>query len=213
MSALEQVAGYLNDTAGWDKPVVLVNHEWWGVNPQIRGVADRLAKEGFVTFVPDLYHGKLATDRQEASRLMNELDWARVEQDLAGAVAAVKRKAPGAKVGIVGFCLGGAVSLLGAAKVPGLTAGVTYYGIGDGVDLSAISIPVQGHFATHDDWVTPKRVDELEAALKKSGAPAELFRYDAPHAFANESRAEVHRPEHARTAWDRTVKFLHQHLG
>lgn len=212
MDAIEQLPGYLNDSAGWDRPAVLVNHEWWGANRQIREVADRLAKEGFVTFVPDLYHGKVATDPEGAAKLMRALDWKRAMRDLAAAVAAVRAKAAGAVVGIMGFSLGGAVALMGAARVPEFRASVAYYGIPEGVDLSSISIPVQGHYATQDTLFTPGMVDALEAALKKGGGKVELYRYDAPHAFANESH-EVHRPEHARTAWDRTVKFLHQHLG
>lgn len=213
MDKLDNLDGYLNDSAGWGKPVVLVNHEWWGVNQQIRSVADRLAREGFVTFVPDLYHGKVATDAQSAGRLMGELDWKRAEKDLQEAVDAAKKKAPGARVAVMGFCMGGAVTLMGAARVKGLSAAVVYYGIPDKVDLSACAIPVQGHFASQDEWCSPKKVDALEATLKKAGAPAELFRYDAQHAFANEKRPEVHHPEHARAAWERTVKFLHEKVG
>lgn len=205
--------GYLNATAGPGTPAVLVNHEWWGVNQQIRGVADRLAKEGFVTFVPDLYHGKLATDREGAAKLMGALDWKRAEQDLKAAVGALRARDPGAKVGIMGFCMGGAVSLMGAAKVSDLAACVPYYGIPDGVDLSQIRGAVQGHFARRDDWCTPARVDELEQTLRKASVRAEIYRYEAGHAFANETRREVHDPASTAQAWDRTVKFLKAQLA
>jgi carboxymethylenebutenolidase len=205
--------GYLNASAGPGKPAVVVIHEWWGLNQQIRGVVDRLAKEGFITFAPDLYHGKLATDGASAAKLAGSLDWNRAAQDLKAAVGALGAREPGARVGIVGFCMGGAVALMGAAKLPELAACVPYYGIPDGVDLSRIQAAVQGHFARHDDWCTPARVDELERTLRKAQVRSEIHRYDAAHAFANEARPEVHDPARAAEAWDRTVKFLRAHLA
>jgi carboxymethylenebutenolidase len=212
-SSGKPLPGYLNVSAGDGKPVLLVNHEWWGVNDQIRRVADRFAKEGFITFVPDLYHGQLANDPEGASALMKKLDWGRAVQDVMAAVAALRAHFPGAKVGVTGFCMGGAVSFAAASAIPDLAACVPFYGIPAGADLSRIRAPVLAHFAKHDDWCTPELVDRVEGTLKKAGVRAEIHRYDAHHAFFNEDRKEVHSPEHAKVAWERTIAFLNKTLS
>ena len=195
--------------AGERAPGFVLIQEWWGLNRQIEGVADRLAAEGYRVLVPDLYRGRSTTDPDEASRLMGALDFlAAAEQDVRGCVQHLKRSSP--KVAVGGFCLGGAVTVIAAVKVPEADAAVCFYGIPPAAvaDPAKIRIPFAGHFANLDDWCTPAAVDVLKAALEKGGAPHEIFRYDAAHAFLNESRPEVYDRSCAELAWQRTLAFL-----
>src|SRR6201987_5280386 len=165
--------GYLA-MAGPDRPGIIVIQEWWGLNDQICGVADRFARAGYNALAPDLYKGRLTARVDEASHLMSSLDFAdATNQDLRG--AAQHLQGMSGKVAVMGFCMGGALTIAAAVHVPGLAAAVPFF-----------RIPLQGHFANQDDWCTPLAVDEFEAALTTSGTPFEVHRYEAAHAFANE---------------------------
>jgi carboxymethylenebutenolidase len=135
------------------------------------------------------------------------------EQNVRGAVQYLKRN--GAKVGIAGFCMGGAVAIIGAAKIPELAAAVSFYGIPpeQAVKPADVRIPLQGHFANHDDFITPKVVDDFEKALKAARKDVEFFRYDAHHAFVNEQRMAVHDRQAAELAFGRAAAFLRKHLA
>jgi carboxymethylenebutenolidase len=209
------VDGALAVPAGSGKaPAVVVIQEWWGLNEQIKGIADRLAGEGFVALVPDLYHGKLATDRDEASHLMNTLDWTRAMDDLAGAVAHLREHPrSNGKVAVVGFCMGGALSFAAAASIPGLAAVVPCYGVPGQADYTKVDAPILAHFCKTDDWATPEIARKIQAQIEEQGGSMELHLYDAEHAFMNEKRPEVYHPEAAKQAWARTIAFLRQHAG
>jgi carboxymethylenebutenolidase len=205
---------------GAGAPGVVVVSEWWGLgSPKERSphLADRLAEEGFRALVPDLFRGKHTTDPGEASRQMNGLDMATaVDQDLRGAVQHLKTYPGGkARAGIVGFCMGGALAIAAAVRVPELEVAVAFYGLppAELADPSRIRVNFQGHFARRDDWVTPARVDELERKLKAGGVVYELYRYEAGHAFMNDVRPEAYDAQSARQAWDRAVPFLRRALG
>lgn len=205
--------GYLAD-AGRGRPGVVVIQEWWGLNDQICGVADRFARAGFNALAPDLYHGRVTQDPDEAGHLMNGLDFpGATHQDIRGAVAHLQ--SIGSKVGVMGFCMGGALTIAAAVHVPGLSAAVCFYGIPpqEFADPANIRIPFQGHFANQDDWCVPSAVDALEASLRKTGATAEIHRYDAAHGFFNERRGDVYNANFANQAWDRMTSFLNRHLG
>ena len=118
------------------------------------------------------------------------------------------------KVGLTGFCLGGAVTILGACRVPEFTAAVCFYGLPpESVAKPAdIKVPLQAHFANRDDWCTPEAVDKFEAGLKAAAKKAEIFRYDADHGFVNEQR-DAHDRAAAELAWERTLAFWSAHLG
>jgi carboxymethylenebutenolidase len=135
------------------------------------------------------------------------------DQIVRGAVLHLKKSA--AKVGLTGFCLGGAVTVIGACRIPELSAAVSFYGIPPeaAAKPADVKVPLQGHFANTDDWCTPAVVDAFEAALKAAGKPAEIYRYDASHAFMNEQRQEVYDRPAADLAWRRTLDFLKKHLG
>jgi carboxymethylenebutenolidase len=203
--------GYLA-TAGQGRPGIVVIQEWWGLNDQICGVADRFARAGYNALAPDLYKGRLTARVDEASHLMSSLDFPdATNQDLRGAVQHLQGMS--GKVAVMGFCMGGALTIAAAVHVPGLAAAVPFYGIPpkDFADPAQIRIPLQGHFANEDDWCTPLAVDEFEAALTTSGAPFEVHRYEAAHAFANE-RSAAYNVDSANEAWDRMLGFLQRTL-
>lgn len=204
--------GYLAD-AGPGSPSVILIQEWWGLNDHIRALVDRMATAGITTLAPDLYRGRLASSADEASHMMSGLDFAdATHQDLRGATEYLAQR--GSKVGVMGFCMGGALTVASAVHVPGLSAAVCFYGIppAEFADPARIRIPFQGHFASLDDWCTPALVDKLEAAMKQAGQHPDIHRYQAHHAFVNQTRPEVYDAACAQQAWDRTVQFLRAHL-
>jgi carboxymethylenebutenolidase len=210
------VPGALHVPAGGPgRGAVVLIHEWWGLNGHIHGVADRLTREGFTVFAVDLYGGKVAPDAATAGQYMGAVDWKAAVETLLRASEALHARAPGTKVGVTGFCMGGAAALLLAARDPQLAACVPFYGIPQEsrADLTRIRAPVLGHYARHDEWCTPERVDALEQKLKAAGIPVELHRYDAQHAFFNDTRPEVYSAQDAETAWRRTVAFFRAQLA
>ena len=206
--------GYLaTPKTGSSAPGFVVIQEWWGLNDQIKKTADRLAGVGYRALVPDLYRGKVTTANDEANHLMTNLNFPDAAgQDIRGAVQYVKESSK--KVAVGGFCMGGALTILAAMRVPEMDAGACFYGVPplDVADLKKIKIPLICHFANQDDWCTPAKVNDLESALKHSKSEFELYRYDAHHAFMNEARPEVYDPACAKTAWERTLKFLKKAL-
>jgi carboxymethylenebutenolidase len=199
--------GYLA-SAGNGRPGLVVIQEWWGLNDQICGVADRFARAGYNALAPDLYKGRVVTTPDEANHLMTGLDFPdATHQDLRG--AAQHLKGSSGKLGVMGFCMGGALTVAALVHVPEFAAGVCFYGIppAEFADPAKIKVPFEGHFANQDDWCTPALVDQLETALKGAGAPHEIFRYDAAHAFFNE-RSAAYDLASANQAWERTAEFL-----
>ena len=210
----KEAEGYLAKAARANAPGVVVIQEWWGLQEQIKGVCDRLALAGYEALAPDLYAGTVVAyhDTAAAEREMNSLNFLDVtDQVVRGAVRLLKGSA--ARVGLMGFCLGGAVTILGACRVPELSAAVCFYGLPPAqiAKPADLKVPVQGHFADRDDWCTPKAVDAFEAGVKEAGKDVEVFRYDADHGFINEQRA-VHDRAAAELAWERTLNFWATHL-
>jgi carboxymethylenebutenolidase len=204
----KEAHGYLANAAKGDAAGVVVIQEWWGLQDQIKGLCDRFAVAGFDALAPDLYKGKVVPyhDTDAAGKEMNSLDF------MDATTQFLARN--GAKVGLTGFCLGGAVTIIGATKIPELTAGVVFYGIPPeaAAKPADVKIPLQAHFASKDDWCTPQLVDGFEKAMKEAGKSLELFRYDADHAFVNEQRMSVHDRKAAELAWDRATGFFRKHL-
>jgi carboxymethylenebutenolidase len=217
----KSVEGYLAEPAqGARAPGVVVIQEWWGMGDQIKGVADRLAKAGYRALVPDLYRGKKTLDAKEAEHLMSGLDFGEAAgQDVRGAVQYLKAASP--KVGVTGFCMGGALTLLAAVNVPEADAFAPWYGFPplEYVDASKIRAPLLGHFATEDQFFPIGKVDELEKKLRAANVKFEFHRYQAKHAFANEEANErklpplEYHPQAAAQAWQRTLDFFGRHLG
>ena len=208
--------GYLANAARGDAPGLVVIQEWWGLQEQIKAMCDRFALAGFDALAPDLFKGVVVPyhDPDAAGKEMSKLNFIdATTQTVRGAVQYLKRN--GAKVGITGFCMGGAVAIIGAAHIPELSAAVSFYGIppAEAVKPGDVKIPLQGHFANKDDHITPKVVDDFEKALKSAGKTFEFFRYDAGHAFVNEQRMAVHDRQAAELAWGRATEFFKKHLG
>ena len=204
--------GYLA-AAGQGRPGIVVIQEWWGLNDQICGVADRFARAGYNALAPDLYQGRVTTVPDEANHLMEGLDFAgATHQDLRGAAQHLREQS--GRVAVIGFCMGGALTIAAGVHVPEVAAGVCFYGIPpkDFADPARSQVPFQGHFANRDDWCTPAAVDALETAMTGAGAAPEIYRYDAAHAFANE-RSAAYDVGCANLAWDRTSTFLAAHIG
>lgn len=208
-SSAGEASGVLVTPDGAGKPPgVVVIQEWWGVNDQIKSVAERYAAAGFAAIVPDLYHGKLAKDAEEAGQLMNALDFGKAIQEIAGAVAFLRERGS-AKVAVTGYCLGGALTFATALHVRGLAAVVPFYGVPSGDhDWTKIDAPIQAHFALHDGWAKVSDAEKIKAAVK---VPMELYSYDAQHAFANQRRPDVYHPEAAKQAEDRALAFIRSH--
>lgn len=204
---------YLVEAVPQSKAGIVLLQEWWGLNPQIRATADRLAAAGFQVLAPDLYKGRVTQDPDEANHLMNGLDFAgATHQDVRGAVRHLLGTSC-SKVAVMGFCMGGALTVASAVHVPELSAAVCYYGIppAEFADPAHIRIPFQGHFADADTWCTPAAADALERAMLVAGQQPVLFRYPAAHGFFNDTRP-AYQTECAEQAWQRTVLFLRQHL-
>lgn len=197
-------------------PAVVIIHEWWGVNDQIRSLADRWAEAGFIALAPDLYHGKVIEigKADQAQAAMSALDFGRAVQEIGAAVARLQKdpRSTG-KVAVTGYCMGGALTLATACNVAGLSAAVPYYGMPPGADWSKVTAPVQGHFAQHDDWATVDGAKKIQAALAEHGKQMELHVYDAQHAFCNDRRPEVYNAAAAKQAWERTLAFVRKHTA
>jgi carboxymethylenebutenolidase len=210
----KKISGYLAaPPADRRVPGIVVIQEWWGLNAQIQGVAAALAGAGYRALVPDLYRGEVTVEAAEAEHLMSGLDFLdAAKQDIRGAAQVLRQESR--KVGAVGFCMGGALSILAAVFVPELDAVVDWYGVPpeEAADTRTIKVPLQGHFARRDAFFPIAQVDALEKRLRAAGVPHEFHRYDAEHAFGNETGPH-HDPAHKELAWRRTLEFFAKHLG
>ena len=185
----------------------------------ITDVCDRFAGEGFVTLAPDLYHGKTASEPDEAGKLMMAMRLDKAGKDMSGALEAVAARSNG-KVGVVGFCMGGGLALMVASQRPDLVrAVVPFYGIvpweGAQPDYGAITAAVLGHYAEHDDFASAEAVAALESTLRAAGnKDVTIYTYPGTvHAFFNDEPPRPARPGGFQVAWERTIEFLHSHLG
>jgi carboxymethylenebutenolidase len=208
-------AGYLATPSGRG-PGLVVIQEWWGLVDHIKDLCDRFAAEGFVSLAPDLYHGKAATEPDDAGKYLMSLNIEQAARDMSGAVDfllaqdAVQPKA----VGTTGFCAGGTLSLYLATVKPIKACAPFYpYPFVEYPDLSKVSGAVQFHVGEHDQGPTVKQAQELVDGLQRLGKDAELYEYPgADHAFMNDTRADVYRPDAAAAAWKRMLDFFRKNL-
>lgn len=197
-------------------PAVIVVHEWWGLNGQIREMARTLARQGYVAIVPDLYHGKVASDPDAAHILMRGLDEDGAVADLAAAaewVRAQPRTSP-RRCGVMGFCMGGHLAELLAFQDSAISAAVVFYGTPESRPerIAALRAPLLGHYGAEDQGIDTSRVEAFRRALEAAGKDAEVYVYSgAGHAFMNQEQ-KSYRPEAARLAWVRTLAFLQKYL-
>jgi carboxymethylenebutenolidase len=209
--------GYLATPASGGGPGVIVIQEWWGLVPHIEDIADRFAAEGFVALAPDLYHGEKATGPDQAGKLMMALNIDQAEKDLRGAIQYLRQQpgVTGTKVGTVGFCMGGALSLFAASKNPEVGACVVFYGGHPKVqpDLPNLQAPVLGIWGGKDGFVNQDVVRKLDEQLTSFGKRHEFHTYPAAdHAFFNDTRKEVYDPAASADAWQKTIAFFNKEL-
>ena len=212
-----QASGYLAIPEKGTGPGVVVIQEWWGLVGHIKEVCDRFAANGYVALAPDLYHGKIAKSPDEAGKFMMALRIDGAEKDLRGAIEFLlgHEATTGSKAGIIGFCMGGALSLYAATKNPKVGACVVFYGGHPNVkpDLPNLQAPVLGIYAERDGFVTPELVHQLERQLKKLGKSVEVHIYPGvDHAFFNDQRPEVYDEKASADAWRRVLEFFAKHL-
>ena len=178
---------------GLRAPALVLVHEWWGVNDHVRSIATRLSREGFIVYAPDLFHGKTTKDPGEASALMAALDWKRALAEIASSVAFLGDHVySNGKVGVVGFCMGGALTFA-AAALDEVSAVVPFYGLPkpEFAKKEKMRAPIQAHFAARDEWAKAGIARELQAELEAAGRSMDLHVYDADHAFMKIGRAHV----------------------
>ncbi len=207
--------GYLATPAGGKGPGLLVIQEWWGLVGHIKKVCDRFAAEGFSALAPDMYHGQTANEPDGAGKLFMALNIAQAEKDLRGAAAALAAHSSTAKIGAVGFCMGGQLALFAATLNPSVGSTVNFYGIHPNVkpDYSKLSGPVLGLFAEKDGFVTPQVAKDTDAAIKKAGKQSEIHIYpNVDHAFFNDENTAAYNQGAADDAWRRTLSHFRQHL-
>ncbi len=199
-------------------PGVLVIQEWWGLVPHIKDVVDRFAAAGFTALAPDLYHGESSTEPDGAGKLMMAMNLQRAGKDLCGAISLLQERSGTAKVGVVGYCMGGGLALVAAAQHPEAVAAVApYYGVipwaSAQPDWAAITATVVGEYAEFDDHAGPEASQALQAKLRELGKDATLHVHPGTHhAFFNDSRPEVYDAAAAAESWDRTIGLFRSSL-
>ncbi|HEX6551100.1 MAG TPA: dienelactone hydrolase family protein [Gammaproteobacteria bacterium] len=215
----KSVHGYLVQPAHakGSLPGVIVIHEWWGLNDNIRHMADQLAGEGYTALAVDLYGGKAATTPAAAEALMKQVfaDPDQAKNNLQQAYQYLRSETKSPRIGVIGWCFGGGWSLQTALMLPDkIAATVMYYGrpVDDVAALSKLKMPLIGFFGEEDHGITVSDVRAFQQALKQAGVNAEIHEYPhAGHAFANPS-GKNYQPQAARDAWRRTLAFLAKHL-
>lgn len=210
--------GYLAtpNGAGPHRAVVVIQ-EWWGLDAHIEDVARRFAEAGYVALAPDLYHGQVASEPDDARRLAMDLQIPAAAKEMAGAAAYLAGRADVApqKVGTIGFCMGGSLALLLAASSPYIGAVASFYGGRpmSADDLRSVSAPVLAIFGEKDQGISPERHAALDSVLSEIGVPHAIYVYPgAPHAFFNDSRPHGYQPEAAEDAWRKTLAWFDTYL-
>jgi carboxymethylenebutenolidase len=192
---------------------VVVVQEWWGLNDHVKDIVGRYADEGYTAFAPDLYRGKLAKDPDEASKMMGALS---SEDGLATIDACIKAAVNEhgfSHLGITGYCMGGTFALRAACTLEGLSAAVPFYGdIPEEEILKKLRVPTLFISGTKDAWINPEKVASLEDAAERYELPIRTLKYEADHAFFNNTRPEVYDADAARDAWVNALAFFNEHL-
>ncbi|MFO0558675.1 MAG: alpha/beta fold hydrolase [Polyangiales bacterium] len=197
-----------------EKAGVIVIQEWWGIVPHIEDLVRRFAAHGYTALAPDLYHGKKTLDAEEASHLMNGLDWARAAVEITAAVKHLREKEGCTKVGVVGYCMGGALAMI-AASVAGVDAYAAYYGFPPkgAADLSKVSAPGLIFFGEHEGFFSVPDARHFADEQSKKGIATELTVYPgAGHAFFNDTRPEAYNASAANDAWRKTLAHFGRYL-
>ncbi|MBF0249246.1 MAG: dienelactone hydrolase family protein [Alphaproteobacteria bacterium] len=209
-----EAIGVIATPAKTPAPAVLLIHEWWGLNDQIKAVAAEFANQGYIALAVDMYGGQVATDRDGAMALMKGVDGAKGTEQLVTLIEHLRTHPQGTgKVGTVGWCFGGGWSLDASIAVP-VDATVIYYGrcAKTPEQLATLDSPVLGHFGTLDTNINAEMVGTFEKSMAAAGkTDLTVHWYEANHAFANPTGSRYDE-EDAKLAWDRTLAFYAKHL-
>jgi carboxymethylenebutenolidase len=199
-------------------PGVVLIQEWWGIEPHIRELAQKLATEGFVVAVPDLYHGKIATEPDDAMKMamMLRKNVDRASQEILGALATLKAmpNVEPKKLGLIGFCVGGFLTYTVAARSNDLGAVVPFYGAGydpTPAEVAKVTAPVLAFYGREDQSVSASQIEKIERLYKEAGKDLTVKVYDAGHAFINPDHGAGNEAA-AAEAWPLAVNFLRTHL-
>jgi carboxymethylenebutenolidase len=192
-------------------PGILVLHAWWGLKPFFKQTCDQLAVQGFTAFAPDLYQERIATTIDEAKALMEQRDSELMSDIVKAAKDHLTSLGKGKPIGVIGFSMGAAWSLVVAENEPDVSAAVLFYGAGE-ADYSKVKAKILGHYAEVDEWEPIEYVREMEAGMKAAGLDVTLHTYPkAGHWFVEEDRPEYDSAS-ALLAWPRTYEFLRKNL-
>ena len=201
----------LPDTAG--EKAVIVIQEWWGLNDHIKDITGRYAEEGFIAIAPDLYRGKVAANPEEAGRMMRDLKIEDGLDTITNALNSAREKYGLSHFGITGFCMGGTYALRAACELEGFSAAAPFYGDIPPEDiLKNLTTPTIFISGTKDGWINPEKVAELEDAAERYELPVHSVKYEADHAFFNNTRPEVYDETAARDAWALVIGFFNDKL-
>jgi carboxymethylenebutenolidase len=211
------VPGYLAEPEDVEpKGGLVVIQEWWGLTPDIKEIADRYAVEGYLAFAPDLYHGQRATEPDEARKLAMSMEREVASREIDGAIAWLKQHHGMAKVGCVGYCMGGGLALATAMRpTSNVDAVHVYYGGGmpAAEQIATIKVPVLGSYGAEDPGIPVASVQMLDEALDEAGVPHEITIYEgAGHSFFNDTR-DSYREDPAMDSWMKSVAWFEEHLA
>lgn len=209
----QEVTGALALPDETPAPAVLLVHEWWGLNDEIKTMAAEFARAGYLALAVDLYGGKVAATREEARSYMQAVEGAAATDTLVSWNAWLRaHEASTGRLGTVGWCFGGGWSLNASIAAP-VDATVIYYGRVDqpAADLERLRGPVLGHFAARDQWINEEMVGGFVTQMERLGKPVTVYWYEADHAFANPTGGRYDEAD-AKLAWERTLAFYGEHL-
>jgi len=204
---------YIAKPDGGTTKAVIIIQEYWGLNDHIRDITRRYEDEGFLAIAPDMYYGKTATVAADAAKLMQELPIEDGVETIRRTIAAVSEKYGVTHFGITGYCMGGTYALRAACEVEGLSACAPFYGdIPPEAILSKLRVPTIFISATKDGWINEEKVAQLEDITARYELPLESVKYEADHAFFNDTRPDVYVESAARDAWALVTGFFNDRL-
>jgi len=192
---------------------VLVIQEWWGLNDHIKDICGRYADEGFVAIAPDLYRGRVAADPEEAGQMMHALHVDEGIDIIKNTIDAAREKLNLSHFGITGYCMGGTYALRSACLLEGISAAAAFYGDTPEEDvLSKLTVPTLFISGTKDKWINPEKVAALEDVVERYELPLQSVKYEADHAFFNDTRPEVYDATAAQDAWAMVIGLFNDKL-
>ncbi len=202
------------DEVGEDTKAVVLIHEYWGLADHIKDIAGRYADEGFICVAPDLYRGKVTKDKEEAAQLMNNLKTEDGLDTIKNAIAKVREKHEIENFGITGYCMGGTFAFQAICHLEeGIKAAAVFYGdIPDEDSLKNLKGSVLFISGTKDEWINPGKVGGMEKIAERDMLPIESVKYEADHAFFNDTRPQVYDEEAAKDAWAKVIAFFNENL-